>query len=35
MGLENKNKLLEARLNWRLQQNMVRCYPEPLLILSD
>jgi hypothetical protein len=35
IDLETKNKLLQARLNWRLEQNMVRYYPESILILSD
>jgi len=30
-----KNKLLQARLDWCLENNMVRYYPESVLILSD
>jgi hypothetical protein len=30
-----KNQLLQARLNWCLENNMVRYYPESVLILSD
>jgi hypothetical protein len=35
IDLETKNKLLQARLNWCLEKNMVRYYPESILILSD
>jgi hypothetical protein len=35
VDLEIKNKLLQARLNWCLENNMVRYYPESVLILSD
>ena len=35
IDLETKNKLLQARLNWCLENNMVRYYPESVLILSD
>jgi hypothetical protein len=34
VDLDTKNKLLQARLNCRLEQNMVRYYPESILILS-
>jgi hypothetical protein len=35
VDLETKNRLLQARLNWCLENNMVRYYPESVLILSD
>jgi hypothetical protein len=35
IDLEIKNRLLQARLNWCLENNMVRYYPESVLILSD
>ncbi len=35
IDLETKNKLLQARLNWCLENNMVRYYPESVLVLSD
>jgi hypothetical protein len=35
IDLEIKNQLLQARLNWCLENNMVRYYPESVLILSD
>jgi hypothetical protein len=30
-----KNRLLQARLNWCLEHNMVRYYPESVLVLDD
>jgi len=35
IDLETKNKLLQARLNWCLENNMVRYYPESVLVLDD
>jgi hypothetical protein len=35
IDLETKNRLLQARLNWCLENNMVRYYPESVLVLSD
>jgi hypothetical protein len=35
IDLGTKNKLLQARLTWCLENNMVRYYPESVLILSD
>jgi hypothetical protein len=35
IDIEIKNKLLQARLDWCLENNMVRYYPESVLILSD
>jgi hypothetical protein len=35
IDLETKNQLLQARLNWCLENNMVRYYPESVLVLSD
>ena len=35
IDLAIKNRLLQARLNWLLENNMVRYYPESVLVLSD
>jgi hypothetical protein len=35
IDLETKNQLLQARLTWCLENNMVRYYPESVLVLSD
>lgn len=35
IDLETKNRLLQARLTWCLENNMVRYYPESVLVLSD
>jgi hypothetical protein len=35
IDLQIKNKLLQARLNWCLENNMVRYYPESVLVLDD
>ena len=35
IDLAIKNRLLQARLNWLLEHNMVRYYPESVLVLSD
>ncbi len=35
IDLRIKNRLLQARLNWLLEHNMVRYYPESVLVLSD
>jgi len=35
IDLEIKNRLLQARLNWCLENNMVRYYPESVLVLDD
>jgi len=35
IDLETKNKLLQAHLNWWLENNMVRHYPESVLVFSD
>jgi len=35
IDLETKNRLLQARLNWCLENNMVRYYPESVLVLAD
>jgi hypothetical protein len=35
IDLETKNRLLQARLNWCLENNMVRYYPESVLVLDD
>ncbi len=35
MDLETKNRLLRSRLDWCLENNMVRYYPESVLVFSD
>jgi hypothetical protein len=35
IDLATKNRLLHARLTWCLEKNMVRYYPESVLVLSD
>ena len=35
IDLATKNQLLQARLTWCLENNMVRYYPETVLVLSD
>jgi len=35
IDLATKNRLLQARLNWCLENNMVRYYPESVLVLDD
>jgi len=35
IDLAVKNRLLHARLTWCLGKNMVRYYPESVLVLSD
>jgi len=35
IDLEVKNRLLQARLTWCLEHNMVRYYPESVLVLDD
>ncbi len=35
IDLRIKNRLLQARLDWLLEHNMVRYYPESVLVLSD
>jgi ParB-like chromosome segregation protein Spo0J len=35
IDLETKNRLLQSRLTWCLENNMVRYYPESVLVLSD
>jgi hypothetical protein len=35
IALETKNKLLQSRLDWCLERNMVRYYPESVLVLDD
>jgi hypothetical protein len=35
IDLETKNRLLQSRITWCLENNMVRYYPESVLVLSD
>jgi len=35
IDLQTKNKLLQSRITWCLENNMVRYYPESVLVLSD